>query len=190
MMIAGVAPESAQLRPLLQSGNSSPVNGSSTGRVAASRLAMLRRRGLATLCATALMLQQGCYRTVPVAGASTLPQGTVTITVNDQGRLMVGNRLGSLLDHVTGRIIRADADTLHVAVETAHDVRGVFARWGGEPFSIPRAGVASITEKKTDKKRTALVIGGIALGLVLGLLGLKGKSSGSDGPKPPGGNEI
>lgn len=183
MMTAGVTPQSAPQRPLSETGHS-------TGRMASTRRAMLRRRGLATLCTAALMLQQGCYRTVPVAGARDVPHGTVTITVNDQGRLMVGNRLGSLLDHVTGRIIRADADTLHVAVETAHTVRGDFARWGGEPFSIPRAGVASITEKKTDKTRTALVIGGIVVGLVLGFLGLKGKSSGSDGGTIPTPNPI
>ncbi|MEO7997969.1 MAG: hypothetical protein ABI852_11020 [Gemmatimonadaceae bacterium] len=152
-----------------------------------SKYATLRRRATALLCASSLMLQQACYNSVAVAGASAAPVGPVTITVNERGRILVGNRLGSLVDHVVGRIVRADSVNVEVAVETAEDVRGNMARWGGEKFTIPREGIQSMTAKKVSRVRTGLLLGGIVVGILVGLLTLHGGKSGSNGLPPDGG---
>ena len=150
---------------------------------------LLRRRAIASALAAALMLQQGCYNATPVVGAATLPAGLVTIQVNDRGRLLVGNKLGSLVDKVVGRIVHADSVNIEVAVETAQDARGSFARWGGEKFTIPREGIGTMNEKKVSRWRTGLLLGGIVVGLIVGLLTINGSAFGGDGSPPSGGGE-
>ena len=137
------------------------------------------------------MLQPGCYNAVPVTGAALTPIGEVTIVVNDRGRLLVGNRLGPLVETLKGRIVRADSLQVEMAVETAEDVRGKLARWGGERFTIPREGINSVIEKKVSKKRTWLLVGGIAVGIVSFFLGIKAVGKGgSEGGEGPGPNPI
>ena len=77
-----------------------------------------------------------------------------------------------------GRIVRADSMQVEMAVETAEDVRGKLARWGGERFTIPREGINSVIEKKVSKKRTWLLVGGIAVGIVSFFLGIKAVGTG------------
>ena len=164
--------------------------GLSRGRQRRSiRAALLRRRAIASVMAASLMLQQACYNTTPIVGVATLPAGLVTIQVNERGRLLVGNKLGSLVDKVVGRIVRADSLNVEVAVETAQDVRGGLARWGGEKFTIPRDGIDTMNEKKASRWRTGLLLGGIVVGLIVGLLTINGSSFGGDSGQPPGGGE-
>ena len=151
--------------------------------------ALLRRRTIACVLSASLMLQLGCYTTIPVTGAATLPAGLVTIQVNERGRLLVGNKLGSLVDKVVGRIVRADSVNIEIAVETAEDVRGSLARWGGEKFTIPREGIGTMSTKKTSRWRTGLLLGGIVVGLIVGLLSINGSVFGGDGGTQPGGGE-
>ncbi len=152
--------------------------------------ALLRRRAIVCVLAASLMLQQACYTSVPVAGASTMPAGLVTIQVNERGRLLVGNKLGSLVDKVVGRIVRADSVNIEVAVETAEDVRGSMARWGGERFTIPREGIGTMAEKKVSRWRTALLLGGVVVGIVVALLTINGSSFGGNGTTDPPVNPI
>lgn len=154
-----------------------------------SKHAMLRRRATALLCASSLMLQQACYNITPVTGAATVPTGNVEITINERGRVLLGNRLGSLLDRVNGRIVRADSVNVEVAVQTSQDVKGSLARWDGDRVTIAREGIASIVEKKPNRKRTAIltgiILGGIAIGLAA-LIGLKDRSGvGTEPTVPP-----
>jgi hypothetical protein len=153
--------------------------------------ASFRRRLIASVCAASLMLQQGCYSAIPVTGASTMPRGEVTIRVNDRGRLLIGNRLGPLVDKLQGRIVRADSTQVEMAVELAEDVRGTVARWGGERFTIPREGINTIDEKKLAKKRTWFLVGAIAAGVVLFFAtGVARTFFGSEGTIEPGPDPI
>lgn len=151
----------------------------------ASRFTRLRRRGTALLCLSTMMFQQACYTSIPVTAPSPVLKGPVTITVNDRGRTLVGPRLGTLLDHVNGRLIRGDAESVEVAVETAEDVRGNVARWGGERFTIPREGIESMTERRVSRSRTAVLLGGIAAAVIVAFVSIvPGKNkSGGDGGK-------
>lgn len=146
-----------------------------------SRRATWRRRATATLCAFSLMLQQACYTSVPVAGVMPAPTGPVKITINERGRVLVGSKLGTLVDNVQGRIVRSDSVSVEVAVEIAEDVRGTPVRWGGERFTIPREGIQSTTTKKVARGRTALLLGGIIVGVLVGLLTINGAKSSSNG---------
>lgn len=152
-----------------------------------SKRAMLRRRLVASAVTFSLLLQQGCYSATPVAGASTMPQGEVTITVNDRGRTLLGSRLGTLLDNLTGRIVRADSVQVEMAVNTATDVRGSMARWGGERFVVPREAIGTMVEKKVAKKRSWLLAAAVVGGLSLLLLIAKsaGKGDNNRDPDPP-----
>lgn len=152
-----------------------------------SKRAVRRRQATATLCMASLMLQQACYTSTPVAGMANTITGPVTLTVNERGRVLVGSKLGTLLDHVDGRIVRSDSVSVEVAVETAEDVRGSMARWGGERVTFPREGIQSMTAKKLARGRTALLVGGVLVGIIGGILGIKGRKNSSDG-KPGGGD--
>jgi hypothetical protein len=151
---------------------------------AVSRRSVFRRRLIASVWATSLLLQQGCYNSVPVVGASMIPAGEVTITVNDRGRTMLGSRLGTLLDNLTGRIVRADSTQVEIAVSTATDVRGTMARWGGERFVIPREGIGTMVEKKVAKKRSWMLAGAIVAGLAVILITIKSVGKGDRNPDP------
>lgn len=161
----------------------------STCQARISKYAMLRRRATALLCASSLMLQQACYNVTPITGASTTPPGIVQITINERGRVLLGNRLGSLLERVDGRIVKADEVNIEVAVQTSQDVRGNVARWDGDRVTIAREGISGIVDKKPNRKRTALltgiILGGIAIGLAA-LIGMKNRSiTGTEGTQPP-----
>ncbi|MBC8090153.1 MAG: hypothetical protein H7Z40_23085 [Phycisphaerae bacterium] len=164
------------------------VNVTHDMQVVLGKRAMWRRRLIASVCAASLMLQQGCYNAVPVTGAAPPPSGTVTIRVNDRGRLLVGSRLGPLVDKLQGRIVRSDSLQVEMAVDVAEDVRGSIARWGGERFVIPRDGISAINEKKLSKKRTWLLVGVMAAGLAIFYAGGRALSffgsSGTEGPGP------
>lgn len=155
-----------------------------------SKRVQLRRRIIASVCASSLFLQ-GCYNAIPVAGASALPRGEVTIRMNDRGRLLVGNRLGPLVDKLQGRIVRMDSLQVEMAVELAEDARGSIARWGGERFTIPREGINSMNEKQLSKKRSWLLVGAIAVGVAAFYIGGKALSLfGSNGSVDPGPDPI
>lgn len=155
-----------------------------------ARRSQFRRRLIASVCASSLFLQ-GCYNAVPVVGAAPLPRGDVTIRMNDRGRLLVGNRLGPLVDKLQGRIVSADSGQVEIAVELAEDVRGRVARWGGERFTIPREGINTMNEKRLSKKRSWLLVGAIAVGVAAFYIGGKALSLfGSNGTVEPGPDPI
>ena len=165
-----------------------PVSAAVSTRV--STRTMFRRRVIATICSTSLFLQTACYNSIPVAGDTTVPRGDITIEINDRGRQLVGAKLGSLVDHVEGRIVRANANEVEVAVNAAVSARGDRANWGGEHFTIPREGIGAMRERKLNKRSSWLLAGAIFVGAVAILAGIvknafaSGDPSGGSEPPP------
>ena len=144
--------------------------------------AMLRRRIIAAVCSAALFMQTACYNAVPVEGVVAQPKGVVTININDRGRLLLGAKLGTLLDRLEGHVMRADSTSVDMAVATAVDARNARVNWGGERFVIPREAIGGMTEKKISRKRTFLLIGGIIAVIIVSATGLVKSVFGSGGP--------
>ena len=89
-----------------------------------SNRAMFRRRVIATICSASLIMQTACYKVVPVDNnAPARPAALVTVDINERGRLIVGAKLGTLTEHVDGKIVRSDANEIEIAVTTAIDAR-------------------------------------------------------------------
>jgi hypothetical protein len=154
-----------------------------------SRNAMRVRRGVSAVCAGALFMQvTACYTAVPVQATGAPIRGLSTITVNDRGRLLVGAKLGSLLDRMDGRITGADSTSVQITVGSVWDVRGGMVNWGGEPVSVPREGIAQITQRRVEKTGTSLILGGIVAGLIglYAALRHNGSGGGPDGGGGPG----
>ena len=152
-----------------------------------SRGALRFRRVVSAVCVGAMLTQlTACYTSVPVQASGPAIHGLSTITVNDRGRLLVGAKLGSLLDRVDGQITASDASAVQVTVATAYDVRGATVRWGGEPVSIPREGISSITQRRVEKGSTLIVLGAIAAGLIGLYAGLHhpGNGNSTENPDP------
>ena len=143
---------------------------------------MFRRRAIALVCSASLFVQTACYQSVPVMGASPQPKGLVTIIINERGRLLLGTKLGTLLDHLDGRIVQADSSSVEMVVDAAVDARDTRVNWGGEHFVIPRDAIGTMTEKKISRKRTFLLIGGIIAAIVVSAVGLVKNVFSSGGP--------
>ncbi|MGV3707926.1 MAG: hypothetical protein ACO1Q7_03730 [Gemmatimonas sp.] len=146
---------------------------------------VLRRRATALLCMVSLSVQQACYNYVPVAGMAELPKGPVVIKVNDRGRVLMGQKLGPLVDQIDGRVVRMDSVNVEVAIETAEDVRGNIARWGGERFTVPREGMTSMTIKKVSKFRSIALAAGIVGAIILGALAVGSSVFSGQDPDDP-----
>ena len=155
------------------------------------RMSLRFRRIVSAVCVGAMFAQMtACYTSVPVQVAGAPLQGLSTITVNDHGRLLVGAKLGSLLDRVDGKITGSDANSVQITVGAAWDVRGAQVNWGGEPVSIPREGIESITQRRVEKGSTAIVLGAIAAGLISIYIGLHHTSGSASGPDGDGGGTL
>jgi hypothetical protein len=153
-----------------------------------SKRTLLTRRIVASVCTAGLMLQIGCYNTIPVTGANERPKGPVTIMINDRGRTLLGPKFGTLLDHLVATVSQADSAKVDVVVDQAVDVREKAVNWGGEPVSIPREAISEIQQRKLSKKASWSLAGAIGAGVVLFFaLVRKTASSGAQDGNPGGG---
>jgi hypothetical protein len=155
-----------------------------------SRAALRRRRIVSSVCVLGMLVQMGCYASVPIQPTGGPYKGPITVNVNDRGRLLVGAKLGSLLDRVDGFITNSTDSTVLVTVKIAYDVRGAQVNWGGEPVVFPRDGIANIEQRRVEPGSTLLVVGGIVAAIVSLFIGLHHQSSGNGGTPPDGGTTI
>lgn len=156
-----------------------------------SRRALRFRRVVSALCVGGMLLQMACYASIPVqAPGGGSFRGPVTLNVNERGRLLLGARLGTLLERIDGTITASDPANLQVNIATTFDAKGAKVNWGSTPFTIPREAVESISQKKVAKGPTLLVVGAILVGVASLFFGLH-RSSSQTGQNPgDGGNPI
>jgi len=125
----------------------------------------------------------GCYHYVP-ASASTSPQGTPvrarldTLSAFELAQFTVNN-----IDEVQGEVVRVEAGDVILSATWLQAVTGNGFPGNGWTVRIPEANVTAFEQRRLSWWRTAIVVGGLAVGTYLGFdaLGLTGSEGGGAG---------
>jgi hypothetical protein len=134
-------------------------------------------------------LLAGCYKYVPVAASGPPPGVRANVVLSDEGTVEMARWLGPSTRAVEGDVLTANAEGLKVAVRRLERRNGVEEFWKGEEVVIPRGAVATYTERRLSRSRTALLTAGaiaLALGVgqafgdIAGIFGRGGPDSGSE----------
>lgn len=120
----------------------------------------------------------GCYYYGAVDPASLEPEGEVRLILSDNGPRHLAT--GTLNGHPTlsGRLLRWSDQDVTVQIEPVQ--KWMLTPTGGEPpsISVPRSSIVSVEVKRLDGRKTALVVGGLALGTALYLRSRLGSTGG------------
>jgi hypothetical protein len=126
-----------------------------------NRRASAWRRFVGGLSTAALLLQMGCYTFQPLRLSMPATGTRVAVAINDRGRFLLANRLGSSVDKIDGLLVSADSMNVTFDVYRTTDMRGTSASWTGERVQVPRDAITGYQERKFSKARTALLVGSI-----------------------------
>lgn len=132
-----------------------------SGRRRSARL----RRTTAILCAALLGFQSACHTFMPLQESVPERGLIIGVVLNDQGRSLVGDRLGESVDRVEGVLVSDSGSTITLNVTRTRSLRGTSAVWTGETVSIPRQGIRGFQERQYSRGRTALLVVGLIVGL-------------------------
>jgi hypothetical protein len=151
--------------------------------------ALFRRRLVGGLCLSALALQTACYTYMPMQSSAPPQAKEVGISINDRGRVTLGDRIGQSVDRIDGRIVSSDSLAVVMDVYRVTDLRGIASTWTGERVSIPREAIMGYNERKLSKVRTFALIGAIAAAILASVGSSLDIFGGSlpDETLPPGG---
>lgn len=124
-----------------------------------NRRARYGRRFVGGLCAAALSLQMGCYTYEPLQTGVPATGSRIAVVLNDRGRGLLGDRLGSAIDKVDGLLVEGDGQSVTLEVYRTMDLRGNAASWTGERVQLPRDGITGFQGREFSKRRTFLLVG-------------------------------
>ena len=130
-------------------------------RAPAPRAVRVRRTGLLT----ALAANAACYTTHPLMAAPE-PGAVAVVSLNDRGRVALGEAIGPNADRVEGSVVSRSDTSFVLAVRTVDYIGGASNEWKGESVTVPVAGVRGMTEKRFSKARTYLAAGALVAGVV------------------------
>lgn len=148
-----------------------------------------RRRFTASTVIGVMLFDSACYAYAPMASTAPQPGQQVALSISDQGRAAMSERLGSGVLAVEGRLTGVEDNELVVGVNRVKLIGGSANSWSGEEVRLPRDYVARIEERRLSPRRTVVaVVGSAALvGLMIATASLIGFGSGSgrDRPRDP-----
>ena len=143
------------------------------------------RRFVGGLCAVTLLLQGGCYSYLPLQTSVPATGQRIAVTLNDRGRYVLADRLGSAVDKVDGLLVKADSLTVSLDVYRVSDLKGGSTSWTGERVDVPRVAITGYQSRQFSQRRTYALVGvtvGVVVAVVLttnfNLLGGPSNSSG------------
>ena len=152
------------------------------------RRAAIANRAVSALCGFALAMQIGCYSLLPVQSSPPAIAEEVGIVVNDRGRILLGDRIGSSVDRIDGKVISRQGGSITMDVYRVTDLRGNSATWTGERVSIPEEAVMGYRARKFSKFKTLILVGAITLAIMTTLarsLNIFGDPASLPTPEPP-----
>lgn len=154
-----------------------------------NRRSRFGRRFVGGLCAATLSLQMGCYTYQPLQTGVPATGSRIAVVLNDRGRAMLGDRLGSAIDKVDGLLVEGDGANVTLEVYRTRDLRGNAATWTGERVQLPRDGITGYQGRQFSRRRTLLLVGSVvavvvatALAVNFDLFGGFIRDPGSGGP--------
>lgn len=136
-------------------------HGSRPRAAAAARLRLAR----ASILGASLGVSAGCYTARPLIGAPDAGVQAV-VTLNDRGRVLLGEALGPNADRVEGQVVDRSDSAFVLAVRNVRYVGGQANEWKSERVSVPVAGVRGIEEHRFSRARTWALAGAIGAALL------------------------
>lgn len=123
------------------------------------------RRFVGCVCAGLLAMQIGCYSYLPLQTSMPATGRRIAVVLNDRGRALVSEKLGSAMDKVDGLLVSAGESSVTLEVYRTTDLRGNEASWTGEKVQLPKDGITGYQERQLSKKRTTLLVAGVVVGI-------------------------
>lgn len=120
----------------------------------------------------AILLQWGCYSYLPMQSVAPATQERAAVVLSDQGRSLMGERLGQLVERVDGIIESADSAGVVLSVMGTRDVRGGTSLWSGERVEIPAEAILGYRARQLSKPKSYLLAGTMAAAVLILTFGL------------------
>ncbi len=117
------------------------------------------------LCAGLLAVQTACHTFLPLQESVPDRGEIIGVVLNDQGRLLMGERLGESVDRVDGVLVEQNETSIVLNVTRTRSLRGSHTVWTGEPVTIPKVGVRGFQERQYSRGKTAMLVVGLILGI-------------------------
>ena len=128
----------------------------------------------------------GCYVGTPLTSARPVSGTRVQLSLTDAGTVAMASQLGPSRVGLEGDIAATSDSSLVLALRTVTDRRGIDEFWTGEQVTVPRAAIASISQRNISGRRSALLaIAAVAFTISIGAV-ISGRSIGVDSRKDPG----
>lgn len=125
-------------------------------------------RSLSILGTSALLLvAASCYRLSATEGGAPTVGRELVLELSDRGAVELAPQLGAQLRSVTGRVNAFGDEGYRVAVTQTNSRTGIETLWRGEEATIRHDYVLSVAERRLDKRRSWIVAGLSALGVIL-----------------------
>ena len=149
----------------------------------------VRRSRFVLALLLAVIASSAChtYRTIP---SGPLPaDGTpLALHLTDSGAVALAREVGPSVELLEGNLVRADGESVTLAVRRVRMRDGLSNAWAGEHVVVSRALIASVSERRLSRVRSLLFAGGILAGAALGATGATGIVGGGRGGRGnPGG---
>jgi hypothetical protein len=115
------------------------------------------------------------------------PGSEVSLGLNDQGRIALGQSVGPAARTIEGTLSSRTDSLFVVKVNSVSYFNGLSNKWSGEPVSVGTSFVQEARLRQFSRSRTVLVVG-IASAAVLGFAmsrGLFSRPAPNPGPTPP-----
>lgn len=146
-------------------------------------------RVLALVLALLPFATSACYTYAPLRTAPS-PGTVVVLDINDQGRVALGQRLGTELARIEGELVRWTDGEYVIRMRQVQTLGGTTTHWSGETVELRDAYVKNVGERQLSRSRSLFAAAGfaVAVGLVVAgqsLLGL-GAGDSRDGGGPTG----
>lgn len=137
-----------------------------------------RRRAGAYVVGVASLLNVGCYTAGPL-NSEPQPSQRVVLTLNDRGRAVLSEQLGSGPVSVEGIVESTDNAAYVMRVSRVTYIASPAATWTGERIRVGKEGVGMSQSRQLSKGRTflAIAVAGLAFGIFAATRGLIGFGS-------------
>jgi hypothetical protein len=140
----------------------------------------MHQRIAASTALAAMSLLGACYSYRPIDTVAPKPGTRIALTLTREGSGALAVQLGPQATHVEGELLEADSSGLRLAVRRVEDPRRLGTVWKGEAVTIPREAIASVSERRLSIGATA-ILGGLAVGGMIGAYAAFGTTGGADG---------
>ena len=150
------------------------------------RLSLDVRRTTLILAGCATVATTGCYTLQPVVGHPLAVGNTISLSINDAGRVALSPMMGPNITNIEGRLIEKDSAAYVLAVSQIQTFRDGTQVWSGERTRINNEFVNVANEKRFSRSKTAIV-GAVAVGIIVLVAsqGIIGSLTRDNDPTPP-----